>query len=130
MNQNFKHSHWIVFAGLIFTLLGSFAALRLVFNFVYYPVYPTYGVMPTVFNYYPTVMQQEADCTSLRYNYGPDGSLVEPTELEKKQQLVDQETCMRSVSETRRAAMVNDIASTLLLLFLGLGVFSARKFLK
>ena len=105
--------------------------VRTATNLIFFKKYPTTGVMPTLqmFGGMP-YSQREEDCTmmSAQPYFKPDGQPRAATSDEKLLAEQQKNSCISGVVQARDAAKVNDISSSLLFLFLGLGVLIGKRF--
>lgn len=119
---------WVTFIGLLLLLLGLYASGRTGVNFLLFPKYPTAGVLSLNFSGIAAYGPNEADCLRSQ-TYSDPAEPARPISNEEKfRQNQDQETCLSSVREARRASKVNDIAQSVLFLFLGLGTLFSRRY--
>lgn len=127
-----RPASWMFFIAVILVLLGLYAGVRTAVNIAFIDKYPAGGVIPIYFGTYGPLYQREEDCTYTRLYYKDDGHTTRPaTEEEKAQEAQDTKNCLNGVREARVSAKVNDISTSLLFLFLGLGTLAAYKiFLK
>lgn len=119
---------WVTFIGLLLLLIGLYASGRTLVNLLLFAKYPTYGVLSLNFSGIASYGPNEEDCLRAQNFFDPSGQTRPASNEEKSRQNQDQETCLSSVREARRASKVNDIAQTVLFLFLGLGTLFSRKF--
>lgn len=99
-------------------LLGIFASAKTTANFLLFPRYPTVGVIPLNFSGVPTYSgPREEDCESIS-SYPGDQSSAASIKIQK-------DSCLSSVRDTREAAKVNDISTSIMFLFLGVGLLTA-----
>lgn len=113
------------FFGVVFLLVGVFAAIRIVINIKTMDQYPVQGVMPVSLSLTPNTPypQRAEDCTYTPLYYEPDGrSTRQPTELEQKTDQDNQKRCLDSLEFNRQSAKRNDMATAGLFLLLGVGL--------
>lgn len=128
-----KTHPFISLLGLLLLLLGVYMTVRTCTNFIFFKKYPTTGVMP-VMPFYGGGMpysQREDDCYMYypQTYFKPDGLPRTATIDEKKMEEQQKKSCLSGVEQARETAKVNDISSSLLFVFLGLGVLIGKRFL-
>jgi len=126
-----KTNSFISLLGLLLLLLGIYMAVRTGTNLIFFKKYPTTGVMPvTPFFGGMPYSQREEDCmmsypqTYFKENGQPRAATKEDKKMEEQQKNL----CISGVVQAREAAKINDISTSLLFVFLGLGVLIGRKF--
>ena len=124
-----KVNSFISLIGLLLLLLGVYMSVRTATNFVFFKKYPTTGVMPTMtFMGGMPYSQREEDCMYPQTYFKPDGQSRSATSDEKKVEEQQRKTCISGVEQGREAAKVNDISSSLLFIFLGVGVLVGKRY--
>lgn len=116
----------ILFAGIVFVLLGIYAIFRVGLNLWIYPdKYPTSGIFG---GYYG---QREEDCYFQAPGpyYDAKGMTRPITPEEQKMADDNQARCLSGVVETRKAAKLNDFSSIGFYLLIGLGILASKKWI-
>lgn len=110
---------------LVFLLIGIFAILRTVSNFLLFEKYPNNGVLSFGFNY----GQREEDChypmTYFDFEGKPRSATTEEQQIADEQKAI----CLDSVKNSRQMAKINDISVSLFFIFLGAGVLVGKRYL-
>lgn len=119
----------ISLVGLFLFLLGLFAVIRTGVNLVFFKKYPTVGVLSINLSGVPPYMQREEDCYYPQTYFTQDGKPREATETEKKNEQQQRTVCISGVTQSRESAKINDISTSLLFLFLGIGVIVGKKYI-
>jgi hypothetical protein len=123
-----KLPDWITFIGIVLLLLGVYASIRTVINMTLFEKYPTEGVISLNFSGQAPYSQKESDCTYPQLYYMPDGRTTRPPSADEiSVQKEQQQNCLASVAQARQNAKNNDIAQSLMFLFLGTGILVSRK---
>lgn len=127
-----KVNSFISLLGLILLLLGIFMSVKTGINLAFFDKYPTMGstsLAPIFFGGMP-YSQREEDCMIYPQIYTKmSGEPRAATEDEKKMEEVQKQSCINSVIQARETAKINDISTSLLFLFLGLGVLIGRRYI-
>jgi len=126
-----KANSFISLIGLLLLLLGVYMSVRTSANFIFFKKYPTTGVMPamTFMGGGMPYSQREEDCTMYPPTYfKPDGQPRIATSDEKKAEEQQKKSCISGVEQARETAKVNDISSSLLFIFLGVGVLVGKRY--
>lgn len=130
-NSQKKVNPWISLIGLLLLLVGVYMSVRTVVNLAFFDKYPTGGVMITPMSFFGGMPyeQREEDCTMMGQVYfKPDGMPRQPSEDEKKMAIQQEKLCIDSVKRSRETAKINDIASSLLFVFMGAGVLIGKRY--
>lgn len=124
-----KANTFVSLLGLLLLLLGIYMTVRTGINLVYFKKYPTTGVMSFITPFGMPYSQREEDCMFYPQTYfKPDGQPRTATKEEKKMEEQQKNVCISGVVQTREATKINDISSSLLFLFLGLGVLIGKRY--
>lgn len=123
-----KANTFITLLGVILLLLGIFGSVRTAVNLVAFSKYPTSGIFTINLTGIPPYYQRESDCTYPQTYYTPDGKPRESTKEEKALAKQQEASCSTGVQNAREAAKTNDISTSLLFLFLGVGILSTKRF--
>ncbi len=119
----------VSFIGLILLLLGIFATVKTGVNLVFFKKYPTYGVLSLNFMGMPPFMSREEDCLIFPQTYfNQAGAPRVASDDEKRMEKLQKEMCIGAVKQNRESAKINDISTSLLFLFLGVGVLVGKKY--
>lgn len=121
---------WIAFLGLLFLLLGIFAAARTAANIALFKdKYPQGGVVNLNFSGQPAYFSRESDCNyPPTVSYSPEGKPMEASAEQKKIDEQNKANCLAGVKDARETARINDIATSVLFLFVGVGILTTRRF--
>lgn len=121
---------WITFFGLLLLLLGVFAAARTAFNIYEFPTrYPQGGVLALNFSGQQPYYQRESDCNyPPTLSYDPSGTPAPPTPEQAKIDQQNKDNCLAGVKDSREQAKLNDIGTSVMLIFVGLGTLTTRRF--
>ncbi len=124
-----KVSAWVLFIAIILLLIGIYGGVRTGVNLLFFPKYPTSGVLSMNFVGFPVYNQNEEDCAFPQTYFTADGKTSRPaTPEEKEQEKINQQNCVRSAIQARESARINDISQSILFLFLGTGLIFSRRF--
>ena len=126
-----KTNSFISLVGLLLLLVGIYMGVRTGTNLVFFKKYPTSGVMPTLtlFGGGMPYSQREEDCAMYPQTYfKPDGQARTATTDEKLAEERSRKSCISGIEQNRETAKVNDISSSLLFVFLGVGVLVGKRF--
>lgn len=121
-----KFAYFVSVLALIFVLLGIYGSARTVLNFSLFEKYPTGGVL-SFNNYYG---EREEDCSYPMPYFDMEGKPRTATEDEARMAAEQKEVCLTRVAKARETAKVNDISVSLFYLFLGVGIFVGKRYLK
>ena len=130
-NKPSKANAFISLIGLFLLLMGVFMTVRTGVNLAFFKKYPTTGVMTVAMPFFGGMpySQREEDCMMYPQTYyKPDGQPRAATADEKIMAEQQKKSCISGVEQARDAAKINDISSSLLFIFLGLGVLIGKKF--
>lgn len=119
-----KPNRWIDVLALLLLLLGIYMGIRTTINLVAFDKYPSTGILTFSFSG-PPYSPREQDCYYPVYGPG-EGNSKKLEEL-KKEEALNRKFCLEGVKEARESTKVNDISQSLLFLFLGIGLFTARR---
>ena len=131
-NHPHRSRDLILILGVIFFIIGLYGLVRVSVNMLALEKYPTSGVYSFgFFNAAPYYEQRESDCMYPMVYYKPDNMTTrEPTKEEKERDENQQKVCLEGISQSRATSKADDIAQSLLFLFLGGGVLVSRRFIK
>lgn len=121
---------WITFFGLFILLLGVFAAGRTAFNiYKFGERYPQSGVLAFNTSGTPPYIQTESNCNTMSSpSYDASGKPMAPDEAQKKLDAQNKKNCLSGIEETREQVKWADIGTAVMLLFVGAGILSTRRF--
>ena len=131
-NKQSKTNAFISLIGLFLLLMGIFMTVRTGVNLIFFKKYPTTGIMAIATPFFGGMpySQREEDCMMYpQMYYKPDGQPRTATADEKKMEEQQKKSCVSGVEQSREAAKINDISSSLLFVFLGLGVLIGKRFI-
>lgn len=121
MRKNKQEYPFLTMVAVLLLLLGIYATARTAVNFLLFSRYPTTGVINLNFSGMASYGgPREEDCDSIS-SYPGDQSTAASIAKQKA-------SCLSSVKETRDGAKVNDISTSVLLLFLGGGLLASKKY--
>lgn len=121
-----KFSYFVSILALIFLLLGLYSSVRTALNLYLFEKYPSGGVLS--FNSW--YGEREEDCAYPMQYFDMKGEVRPASADEEKMATEQKEICLTRVEKTREAAKVNDVSVSLFYLFLGVGIFVGKKFIK
>lgn len=111
-------------------LIGMFAAGRTIVNIALFPhLYPQSGVLAINIGGQQPYYQRETDCNyPPTLSYDPSGKVAAPNPEQTKIDVQNKQNCLAGVTDTREQTKVNDIATSVLFLFVGFGLLVTRRF--
>lgn len=125
---NGKVNTLVTFVGVILLLIGIYSSLRTALNFIVFKNYPTTSIYYINLTGVPPHMQRDEDCMYLQTYFTPDGKTRPATPEEKANEKEQQRLCLTGVRDARENAKASDVSSSLLFLFLGLGILTTKRF--
>lgn len=123
-----KANTFITLVGVILLLLGIFGTVRTAVNLLAFSKYPTTGIFTINITGIPPYYQREEDCMFPQTYYTQDGKPRGSTTEEQAQSKEQQRICLTGIRDSREATKTNDISTSLLFLFLGVGILSTKRF--
>jgi len=127
-----KNHSWVEkiinFLGYFFLLLGIYASIKTLYNHLYfknkYPLIPVVSINP--FSYY----ESEENCyQQFSYPYYDDkGKPRPPYKEEKEMQEKNLKICLERIKRQRQQTKQNDIWTSFMLVFLGVGILYTKGF--
>jgi len=125
-NNNSWIEKIINFLGWFILLLGIYAAIKTSFNIFYYKKYPVDPVIGPAF-FYP---KYEEECYEQNNYplYDEKGKLRKPTSEEEKIRKENINNCINKINKQREITKQNDMWTSFMLVFLGVGILYTKKF--
>ncbi len=130
MKEHTAAYNWVTFLGIFMLLIGIFAAGRTVINMYLFPTqYPQSGVLAVNIGGQQPYYQRESDCNyPPTPSYDSSGKMAPPSPEQTKIDNQNKSNCLAGVKDTREQTKINDIATSLLFLFVGFGLLVMRRF--
>jgi len=127
-----KTNAFISLLGLLLLLLGIYMSVRTGINLTFFKKYPTTGVLSIGSAFFGGMpySQREEDCMmSYPQTYFDDKGQPRPaTNDDKRMEEQQKKYCISGVEQAREASKINDISSSLLFVFLGMGVLIGKRY--
>lgn len=121
----------ISFIAIVLLIIGIYFSVKTIVNFIAFDKYPVNISFLSMMSISP--YGSEEDCSSSVFIspavYTDSGETREPTAEEKKQQEEEKQNCLKSVEKNRKQTKVNDILTSFLFLFLGVGILATRRYM-